>query len=644
MWGAKPYDEIRIFDGGLNTKKAAVNMEKSQTPDAQWVYYDDAGAIQTMPGYTAFCAVTSIYGIDGLYSFGKSDGTRYLVAWAGGSMYNISGSTAPATAVTVPSAQAVYTAGVRVKWVTVENYAVMFNGQNQPYKYDGSNFVQFGISAPTGTANLYLGSGALSGTYKYGFSAVNLNRQGLTLRECSVGFITTSITAASSNISIRNIPVYPVSAGVDYINIYRNTAGTMGTDISNYWLLTSVTNGVTAYTDSIADTALGLTQPYLDQGPPPIGNHICEYRGRLFVAGVSSYQMRLYFSEQGEAEIFPSTNWIDVGAGDGYPITAIKAYANNIAIHKNDDQGNGSVWILYMPDSSGLSDPSNWYLVKTPAQYSSQGDECVVLFSNLMAYLNKYGFFAFADKDVAVSSADSNIGKMAVDSHSYDIEPDILGLNSSYIKKCTAVVYKNKIYLAVPYGQAQTANNRVYVYDFVRASSQDRTVGAWSYAPNPPINNFAVHGGSLFAGSTNGTVYQMDSGYSADGSAYDSYYWTAPLYGKAEHKDYYKIWRYVDIIVECTGNWTMTVKYTTDFQTESGTPITIDLSQGGSQWGVMTWSTSNWGGSITRKTVRLNLNNVPGKCIQFKFETNAARSWWKVHQLKTYYNLRGMRG
>jgi hypothetical protein len=212
------------------------------------------------------------------------------------------------------------------------------------------------------------------------------------------------------------------------------------------------------------------------------------------------------------------------------------------------------------------------------------------------------------------------------------------------MSKTAGINYKNKLWFAVPHSSSSTKNDRIYQYDYVRASDSDRNKGAWSVFDTHDLNNFAEYQGQLYGGSaTDGTIYTLDYGWNDNGAAIDSYYITAPISGLPEHKDFVKVWRWVILTISCMGKYFMHVYYILDFDTGSGTEtFPVSLDGGGMYWGTGIWGVSKWGPGVALVKRKVYLNCV-SKDIQLKFETNEKDVYWKVHKAQLVYNLRSMR-
>jgi hypothetical protein len=649
---AKYVCEVAKFDGGLNTKNSVMNLALNQSPDLLNVTFDDFGAVGTRQGKSSLTSLGSAP-IDGMTQFGAG-GYYYFVAAQSGDVWK-----SPATATTfsvIPSAVSVFAAGYDVEMFQTESKLCMVNGQTRPYKWDGTYFTHFGPSAPMGVpAVTNLGaSGLLTGSYHYVFTGINSWSV-----ESDYGSATSTYSIVSGQILLTGIPSYPLSAGVNEIGIYRNSAGV--SDL--FYRVGTVANGTLGFGDDVPDSILGTTSLYpeapLDNGVMPNCKYLCENLGYLFAAGDIAHPERLYFSQGGQNETFPSENWIDIGNGDGYPITGIASYTNSIIIEKNDGFGDGSTYMLYMPDSTSASGAANWYVVKAPTAYGGQSHKALVFFNNVLAFINKKGVYALEGANIAMSASDSNSGTFMADSKSFDIESEIFLMPNSLIPKAAGIDYKNKVWFSVPTTQSGLiwgvgswgidkwgtggTNNRIYQYDYARINA-DRTQGAWSIFDAHELNSLAIYEGQLYGGSaTDGKIYALDVGWDDDGAAIDSYYVTAPIYGLPEHKDFVKVWRWAWVTIECYGKYFMTISYILDFESGTGTPIPVSLDGGGMIWGVGIFGVSKWGPGVAILKKKIYFRNSVSRDIQLRFSTDEIGKYWKVHKVQLVYNLRSMR-
>ncbi len=171
---------------------------------------------------------------------------------------------------------------------------------------------------------------------------------------------------------------------------------------------------------------------------------------RVFVANVYSqgntfrFPSRLYWSEEGTAETFESTSYIEVGADDGSEITCIASFGESILIFKEH-----SVWTLVGTDEDTFALYSLDASIGTPSQYSA---------------VSHAGFCYFLDATTGIWSYD---GARFVNIS----EPinarllSLLNLEASF--KTAAWVHDQRIYFSIPIGDVSTGPADRPTYTFV---------------------------------------------------------------------------------------------------------------------------------------------------------------------------------
>ena len=642
---------IKVWDGGLNTKQQPSDLPSNQSPSLLNIWSDSYGAIKTTPGFVTFASGLGLAPIDGITSYAPTIGSPYLVAACNGSIFYSTAQSAitGATFASVPSAQSLFTSGNDVRFLTTDGKMLVLNGNVVAHKWDGTYFTQFGIPAPPFVPAVGTGAaGLLTGTYTYWVSQVNS-----ALVESALSQPTYPTVFSGSQATVFAINTAPASYGVNYYNLYRNTAAGAGIP----WLVTAITNGTTSYTDNIPDSALVNTIPQtidasgnltaLGLGQMPNCKYVVDVNGYLFASGNSTYPQRIWWSQQGARENFPPLQFLDVGKGDGYPITGLSVFGTTIAIHKNDGYGNGRIWLLYMPDTTGVSSSTNWSLMGSPCYYAAQSDKTIVFARSIAYYLSRTGMFAFSGQDLAQSAADSTTGKFSVDAQSFDIEPTILALNNAAMPKAAAINFNNKIFVAVPSGNVQTTNNKILIFDFMIASQPDHVKGAWFMMDNPAVNCFASHAGVLVAGSAanNGQVYQLLTGTNGNGSIINATYTTPEIVGDEKYRDYTKVWRTLDVTYE-NSPATLFINYINDAKKEAGLQDSINMAGTYSFWGAGTWSNTGsytWNAGANRSTTRIILQGAISRKIQFVFSTNALDAAFTIHEIVLRYTIKGAR-
>lgn len=636
---------IPVFDGGLNTKWTDLSCPPHMSPALRHVQFSDVGAVGSAKGWRTHndTAIASfpIRGLHGLYNSVTENGE--VIAVCGGDVYACASGSSAYNIVSGGTGAFDATKDVCIR--TVEDEAWMTDGISTPMRYDGSDLHR--VNPGTVDNSTYADSetsfdGAASmgaGTYTYLLAGVDSDGQ-----EAVPVTITSDITIAASattnQIKLTGIPTFAGTAGVDSMYLYRNTAGA-----SNLWYrVTALTASQTAYTDTANDSDISTLYDDSNAAPPTCA-FWWYHRGRMFGAGDPDYPMRMYYSKMGSPTSWPATNYVDIGSGDGLPITSIRVVGNSVVVHKSAPDGRrASIWLVYMPDSLDVTDASNWYIIKSQVAYAAAGDKAVAEFVNLQAFLDRNGMFAFNGEQLSGSPATGQVGQYMAESRSENIEPDVESWRASLLSGAAMISHDDKLWLAVPGDGTSLKNDSLYVYDYT-VSTKDRGQGAWSKLQPLGIECFANHDGMLLGGSSDadGYVYEMDTGYSLNGSDLDTWFRTVSIAGDDKHWEMTKVWRYLYITVDTPGGWDLNVTWWVDKSaTETGSE-TVNLSGGGAEWGDAEWDADTFDSSTDRATHRINLAGCVGRTIQFEFKTDGTDVPWVLYRLEVEYNLRSRR-
>jgi hypothetical protein len=624
-----------LFDGGLNTKFEKSIIEDNESPDCANVVFTN-GAVETRQGAIKVntTSVGSFVG-DGIYTRRGNDLAETMIVWAGGYMWQLAGS----TFTTVPSATSVFTAGVRMGAVMQEDYMFFGNGNVIPYKWNGSEFTRHGVYPPTTTMTVASnGAGLLtaSGEYRYGVTFRNSNLVESDLSPLTATFV---VSATSGQLRLTSIPVAPTSFGVNTRRLYR-TSGTAGS--TTFKLLTTLgDNTTTTYDDNIPDTALGAVAPS-DNGVPPKYRVAIYLSNRLFVIDADNQNLVKY-SNLNDPYTFASTNFIRVGDNTSDLAQALGILDGSliIACEKSDT-------IVYMPST----DPSEWKQELARTTLGSKSPFGVANYLNKMFFPavenGKFvGFAALAGSTVEPSASILSVSTAGSELRSDRIEPDMFNIQESMLGNISATVYRNRIYVTVPYGSGATANNRIYVLDYSMSNLRKNQKESWVPWTGLNATQFTVYNGSLYyvSSTATGFVYRLEGGtYSDDGAAIDSYYWTKEYPGYSNEINFNKDHRYLKMLVDQAGNYFMGFAYRVDSDKGTGTLKQVSLNPGSSLWGTMRWGLDMWGGGKNQDEKLVYLDGARGTRIQFKFTNqNTANQRFKVHRLNYAYNLKGYR-
>lgn len=628
MRSVYPKSGRQQYDGGLNNKFERSIILDNESPDCANVVFSN-GSVATREGITQLNTTpVGSFVVDGIYTRRTSSGSETMVVFAGGTMWQLGGT----TFTTISSAQSVFTAGIRVSTTQYQDHMFIGNGSVGPYKYNGTDFTRHGVPAPSAIPTVASNAaGPLTGGYRYKITYVNS-----ALAEGNPTSNTVTFTAAGAVLRLTNIPTAPQSFGVSARRIYRTVAG--GSEYKRVATLSD--NTTTTYDDSTADSALGAAAPS-DNGEPPVYSVCVYHQNRLFVNDASNPNY-VWYSEIGEPFTFKATSFRRIGDDAGDVVKGLAVYNNSVVAYCEK-----SPWLIYMPDT----DPANWQDIKVKSQYGSKSPYSYFDFDNMQMFAatqnDKFvGFASLMGDAVGQNATLLTVSTAGSDKQSERIEPDIFDIQESFIGNISAIVFQNKAYITVTFGASNIRNNRIYIFDF-SYSSLSKQKYSWVPWTNISASQFTIYNGKLYAGSSNadGKVHQLNNGsFSDNGSSISSYFYTKEFAGYNEHTNNFKDFRYTDILVEKLGDYFMNVTYRTDSDLGAGTTQQIDLNPGGSLWGTMTWGTDVWGGGTAQQKIRLSLGTAKGNRIQYKFDNqNTAGQGFKVHWQNFTYNLKGDR-
>jgi hypothetical protein len=618
-----------LFDGGLNTKFEKSIIEDNESPDCANVVFTN-GAVETRQGAVKLntSAVGSFVG-DGLFTRRGNDSAETMIAWAGGYMWQLAGS----TFTTVPSATSVFTAGVRMCGAMQEDYMFFCNGNVIPYKWNGAEFTRHGVYPPTTTHTVTSQAvGVLTGDYRYKVTMRNSN-----LVESDVGPVNATFPALGATLRIASIPTAPISHGVNARRLYRTAAGG-----SVFKFLTILgDNTTTTYDDNTADASLGADAP-TDNGLPPKYSFAIYHGGRVFTNDADNPNYVRY-SNLNDPYTFASTNFFRVGDNTSDLAKTFGILDGSLIVGCEK-----SHTIVYMPDT----DPTNWKFDTARTTLGSKSPYAVANYLNKMLFPavegGKFvGFAALAGNTVEPSASLLSVSTAGSEMRSDRIEPDMFNVQESMLSNISTTVFKNRIYITVPYGSSATSNNRIYVLDFSMSNLRKNQKESWVPWTGLSAAQFTIYDGSLYfiSSTATGFVYKLEGGtYSDDGTAINSYYWTKEFPGYSDEINFNKDHRYAKILVDQAGDYFMGFAYRVDSDKGAGTTQQIALNPGSSLWGSMVFGRDMWGGGKNQDEKLVYLDGARGTRIQFKFSNlNTANQRFKVHRLNYAYNKKGFR-
>jgi hypothetical protein len=623
----------QTIDGGLSNKFDRSIIPDTASPDCLNVVFTN-GAAETRGGITKLntTAIGSFVG-DGLYVRHDNTGAETMVAFAGGTAWALTGAS---TFATIPSAQSVFTAGVRVGAAEFENHLFIGNGGiASPYKYNGTAFTRHGVPAPTTTATVASGAaGNLIGVYSWQVTFVN----SASVEGNVSPAVTFTVTASGGQASLSNIPVGAAqSHGVNSRYIYRTNAG----GSTYYRIATIADNTTTIYTDNIASSAAGVAAP-TDNGLPPSYNSIVAHQGRLWMNDPANPNY-VWYSGALEPYTVGAAAFIPVGDATFDIVRGITVYNNNVVVLCNT-----GVYLIVTP----TTDPTDWSAMRTRSQFGSKSPYGTFLYDDKIMFpalqSTKFaGFAALSGAALDPEATKLEFSTAGSELKSDRIEPDMLTVPETYAGFISATVYQNKAYVALPYGTSQTSNNRIYVFDFSISNLSTGKHEAWVPYTGASASQMCVYNGNLYFidATATGFVRQLGTAnYNDDSAAINSYFWTKEFTGLPGHENMQKDFRWVKILVEKSGSYYMNMSYRVDSDSGVGLTKQVSLSSNAATWNSLVWGSGLWGSGRAQDEFRVTLGQVSGKRIQLKFSNqNTANQKFKLLGLNIGYNVKGKR-
>ncbi|MES1987184.1 MAG: hypothetical protein V4440_03985 [Pseudomonadota bacterium] len=356
-----PSSGKQLLDGGKNNKFERSIIDDRESPDCQNVMFNN-GAVSTRNGIGKLnTTAVGSFVCDGLYTRRSNTQAETMVAFFGGTMWQLTGAS---TFTTISSAQSVFTAGVRVSTCQYENHMFIGNGGVTPYKYNGTDFTRHGVYPPTTSLTVASnGAGNLAGTYMWKVTFVNSQ-----LVEGNGGPASTFIvTATGGQVNLTSIPVAAQSFGVAQRRIYRTDAG--GTVFHR--VTTIADNTTTTFSDNVASAAVGATMP-ADNGVPPNYSINITHANRVFVND-SANPNYVQYSELGEPYTYTALGFDLFGDDAADLVKGFGIFDNSLVVFCENSQ-----WLWYM----STTNPADWRKVQIRSNFGSKSPFGSAKFNN----------------------------------------------------------------------------------------------------------------------------------------------------------------------------------------------------------------------------------------------------------------------
>ncbi len=263
------------------------------------------------------------------------------------------------------------------------NYAIGTNGQDYPFKYDGTTYSQLSIDAPSSSPSSASASGGslTAGTYQLAVTFIRDN--GLGEVQESNPCETTRITIAGDRIALTSVPV-STDAQVTGRRIYCSRPG--GSVLFRQGVISNNTS--TTYNIDTEVTTSGGTVLEYDHDAAPKCYLIEQYKGYLILAGDPEFTDRVYVSKYQNVWYFPQSD-LDQSTASffsiGEKVMSIKSYYDLVFIFGE----NGNVFYL----TGGLGAPFQLSQIKNDQRVTALCDRATLVQENWCYFLNTDGYW-----------------------------------------------------------------------------------------------------------------------------------------------------------------------------------------------------------------------------------------------------------
>lgn len=191
------------------------------------------------------------------------------------------------------------------------------------------------------------------------------------------------------------------------------------------------------------------------------------------------------------------------------------------------------------------------------------------------------------------------------------------GIQPQTLQNVASAYWRNRYWLSAA-GPGATSNN-IQIIRGKKTFQSPWMLKDW------PILSFTRFQDSLYGGSSvDGSIYQLDNGYSKAGTALDSYFQTGDFVFGGFAANVVEI----DIEVERTGAWNLAVGWSVD-NGNTWTEKNIDLSP------------STFDNNYIKRIQSINVTTTR---IRFRFRTNGIDTPFQVHRAIIYYKMEVERG
>lgn len=476
------------------------SIQADQIGDDEWasilnLYQYGTGAkavLKGRPGYSKYTTVNHSEFFTGGITYNNSSSTWTLIVGGLTGVWKWTGS-----AYTLITSSTVSTSTNLWRFVQYKDmiYAARADlGTLKKFK-PTTAFASTGIAAPSAAPTVAAAATGTAlkaaGVYQVAFSYVDEN----TGNESDLSPIATLTMGGADKDGAYSVISDSADAYVTHKYIYRSLKDQSGV----LYYSGKIAQGVTTYTDSVVEDALGDASPETVGRYTDVAVDVAIWKERLWVTdGVS-----VFFSDAGRVEMFDPNNELECGSNDGQRITGIVATQNRLWVLKTAS-------LYYITGDS----PANFAVTKLSDRHGCKSPRTFKeLDSSTVVWQDERDFYASVDGGEPISIGNDQVRDT--------ISPKITDLSHCF----SAMYPPNHWYITAIVGTGTSAGEAthalVYNYKEGKWCKFKWEAGKTDIAPSVFIDGFGSDGGRVLYGAfqygaSNNYIYDLVTGSDDD--------------------------------------------------------------------------------------------------------------------------------
>jgi hypothetical protein len=280
--------------------------------------------------------------IRAIYEHVKLDGTRLLLVQTSTVLaYYSSGWTNLKTGLTIDA---------KLSFARHRGYTLCVNGTDANFKIRDTTVTAVGGAVPTAPTTALGAATGLTGKYRYKTTAYRSTAPTL---ETNGSVSSAALVCTDDKVTVTYTA--HADAQFDKLRIYR-TFDETAADLNEWYLVTTVNNASSTYTDSTPDASLGDVVP-TTHGQPPAAKYCVLHKNRMIYANCPALddgESIFMFSEVGEPEYVQSALYQYFDRRDGDVITGVASLPDYLLVFKRNKiavmEGDFSQWYTISPN------------------------------------------------------------------------------------------------------------------------------------------------------------------------------------------------------------------------------------------------------------------------------------------------------